>query len=85
MPALRKVKERRQKPGQRLARAGRRDQQIGAAGAGAGDQRQLMRVRRPAARGEPASKGVGQVGLGHRARVALTRRRVRGRDAVVIP
>ena len=44
----------RQKSGERLAAAGRRDQQHRAAGARLGQQFELVRARRPAAAGEPA-------------------------------
>ena len=50
----------RQKSRQRLAAAGRRDQQHRAAGLGLGQQFQLMRARRPAAAGEPAGKRLRQ-------------------------
>ena len=46
----------RQKSRQRLAAAGRRDQQHRAAGLRLGQKLQLMRARRPAAAGEPARK-----------------------------
>ena len=52
--------QRRQKSGQRLAGAGRRDQQRGTVVAGLCQQRELMLTRRPAARGEPAPEAVGQ-------------------------
>jgi hypothetical protein len=58
------VEERRQEPGQRLAAARGRDQKVRAAAARIGDQRQLMRVGRPAARGEPTRKGLRQKGGG---------------------
>ena len=48
------VHEARQKTRQRLAAAGRRDQQHRAAGLRLGQKLQLMRARRPAAAGEPA-------------------------------
>ena len=46
--------QRGQEAGQRLAGAGRRDQQRGAAGARLLQQRELMRARRPSPRGKPA-------------------------------
>ena len=52
--------KRREKPRQRLARAGRRDQQHRAAGLRLGEQLELMRARRPAAAGEPARERLGQ-------------------------
>jgi len=54
----------RQKPRQRLAGAGRRDQQRGRILAGLCQQRQLMLARRPAARREPLKEAFGQQGLG---------------------
>jgi hypothetical protein len=48
--------QRRQKPRQRLAAAGRRDQQRRAPGPRLGQQFELMRARRPAAAGEPAGE-----------------------------
>ena len=56
----RQLHQGRQKAGQRLAGAGRRDQQRRAVVAGLCQQRQLMLARRPAARGEPAPEAVGQ-------------------------
>ena len=52
--------QRRQKTRQRLAGAGRRDQQRRAIVAGFCQQRELMLARRPAARGEPLSETVRQ-------------------------
>ena len=60
----RQIDQARQKPGQRLAAAGRRDQQRVAPGAGMVEQRQLVRVRAPAARLEPAGERLGQPGGG---------------------
>ena len=54
MPALAQLHQARQESGQRLAAAGRRDQQHRAAGARLRQQFELMRARRPAAAGEPA-------------------------------
>ena len=48
--------EARQKPGQGLAAAGRRDQEHGAARLRLRQQIELMRARRPAAAGEPAKE-----------------------------
>ena len=48
------------KPGQRLAAAGRRDQQHAFAGARGIQHRQLVLSRRPSLRGEPAGKGFRQ-------------------------
>ena len=48
--------QRRQEARQRLAAAGRRDQQHRAAGLRLGQQFELMRARRPAARREPAAR-----------------------------
>ena len=56
----RQLHQRRQKSGQRLAGAGRRDQQRRAVVAGFCQQRQLMLAGRPAAAGEPAQKRFGQ-------------------------
>ena len=55
-----KLHQRRQKPGQRLAGAGRRNQQRRAVIARLCQQCQLMLARRPAARGEPAAEAVRQ-------------------------
>jgi hypothetical protein len=52
--------QRRQKTRERLAGAGRRDQKRGTIRAGLLKQRQLMRPRRPATRGKPAQKILGQ-------------------------
>jgi hypothetical protein len=54
--------EARQEPGQRLAGAGRRDQQCGAPGPRLRQQVELMRARRPAALREPARKDLRQFG-----------------------
>ena len=56
----RQLHQRRQKSGQRLAGAGRRDQERGTVVAGLCQQRELMLARRPAARSEPAPEAVGQ-------------------------
>ena len=58
--ALVKLHQRRQKARQRLAAAGRRDQQHRAAVPRARQKLELMRARRPAARREPARKNVRQ-------------------------
>ena len=58
--ALREIDERGQESCQRLARAGRRDQQHRTAGGDLGQQFELVRARRPAARRKPAREGVGQ-------------------------
>ena len=55
-----KLHQRRQKPGERLAAAGRRDQQRRAPARSLGQQFELMRPRRPAAAGEPAREQVRQ-------------------------
>ena len=52
--------QRRQEAGQRLAAAGRRDQQRRAPCPGLGQQFELMRARRPAAAGKPAREQVRQ-------------------------
>jgi hypothetical protein len=52
--------QRRQKAGERLAAAGRRNQQYRAAIARLGQEFKLMRARRPAALREPAGEDVGQ-------------------------
>ena len=52
--------QRRQKSGQRLARAGRRDQQRRAIGLRLRQQVELMRARRPAPRRKPAQENIGQ-------------------------
>ena len=52
--------QRRQKARQRLAGAGRRDQQGGAPGLRLRQQFELMRARRPAAVGEPARENFRQ-------------------------
>jgi hypothetical protein len=54
--------QRRQESRQGLAGAGRRDQQRGTIVAGSCQQFELVLARRPAARGEPAPKGLGQEG-----------------------
>jgi hypothetical protein len=59
---LAQLHQRGQKPGQRLAGAGRRDQQRGSAGARDAEQFELMRARRPAALREPAREQVGEFG-----------------------
>jgi hypothetical protein len=52
--------ESRQEPGQRLAGAGRRNQQRGTVVAGFLQQRQLVLARRPSARRKPAAETVRQ-------------------------
>jgi len=49
-----------QEAGERLAAAGRRDQEDGAAGVCFGEELELMRARRPAASGKPAGEAVGK-------------------------
>ena len=72
----------RQKSRQRLAGAGRRDQQHRAAGARLRQQFKLMRARFPAALGKPARKrlgqrdGIGAFENGHPLEVMLRRRHV---------
>ncbi len=58
--AAREAHEARQEAGERLAGPGRRDEQCGAALGTGGEQRQLVRPRRPAARGEPLGKRLRQ-------------------------
>ena len=82
---LAQLHQRRQKSRQRLAGAGRRDQQHRAAGARLRQQFELMRARRPAALREPARERLGQRRVfgafedGHRLEVMLRRRHRRGR------
>ena len=54
------IGQRRQETGERLAGAGRRDQQRAFAGLGAGEQFQLMGARAPALFRKPAEKGGGK-------------------------
>ncbi len=61
-PALGQLDEGGQEPGQRLAAAGRRDQQHRTAGARLSENFQLMRPRPPAARREPGGKTLRQSG-----------------------
>ena len=60
--ALAQFHQRRQKAGERLAGAGRRDQQRRAAGSRLRQEVELMRPRRPAARREPARERLRQIG-----------------------
>ena len=57
---LREFDQGRKKPGERLAAAGRRDQQRASALSRQIDQRKLVRPRRPAATLEPACKQIGK-------------------------
>ena len=61
---VRTARPARQKAGERLAAAGRRDQQRRAAGARLRQQFELMRARRPAALREPARKDSGRTAGG---------------------
>ncbi len=78
-PALRKADEARQEAGQRLAGAGRGDEQGRAALLRRLDQRQLMRPRGPAPRGEPAGERLGQRRGDGRRRLQARRRAWRPR------
>ena len=79
LPAMGEVGQRRQEAGERLARAGRRDQQQALAGMGAGEQLDLVRARLPALVRKPAGEGRGQqrealggmaeMRIGHRAKL----------------
>ena len=60
-PSLAELDERRQETGERLAGAGRRDQQSALARLGAGEKGELMGTRLPAARGKPAGEGCGKL------------------------
>jgi hypothetical protein len=78
----------RQKSGERLARAGWRDQQHGTAGTRLRQKFQLMRARRPTPAGEPAGENIrqrrrcdGMIEDGHPLGLARQRDRVEA-DAV---
>ena len=60
LSSLRQRHQRRQEPGQRLAGAGRRDQEHVFAALDAGEKLQLMCTRLPALLREPAQEGWGQ-------------------------
>ena len=61
LDAVREFDEARQEAGQRLAAAGRRDQQHVGSGLRLVQHRELMRARRPAARAEPSVKTSGNL------------------------
>ena len=71
-----KIDQARQKTGQRLAAAGRRDQQRVAPRAGMSRAAQLVRMRAPAARPEPAGKRLGQRRAGAASTVRLLLARI---------
>ncbi len=87
LAAAREVGQRRQEPGERLAGAGRRNQQRALAGFGTGQQFKLVGARAPALFRKPAEKGCrqGKAGLGidliHGANVVQTRANRSGIDS----
>ncbi len=79
--ALRQLRQGRQEAGQRLAGAGRRDEERGATGPGLGEEVELMRPRLPAAAFEPAQERLRKERFGARRHGPKVGRAAQGRKS----